>query len=226
MEVQRDPYAILHVGREATDQEIRAAYRKLMLQQPITTTRLMELRAAYELLMDATRRAAYDEEHTTLPDAGEAEGEAFLPPYALDPAFGGRVRRPMDLMGSVMKASHLLYGVPEPPPREGNAPLISPADVASGEVDVQLMLGPREAREGGEVVVMLPVQTTCALCRGEPAPEAYCAGCENTGKYTHEQPMKVLIPPGVKDGTVSTLVLDVAGLQGLVLRLTVHVQDA
>ncbi len=71
-----DPYTILGVARDATEEQIRRAYRTLMRQNhpdtrppggpthgPASNTTLEQAIAAYAILGDPARRAAYD--HST-----------------------------------------------------------------------------------------------------------------------------------------------------------------
>jgi len=64
----RDPYELLDVGRDASDQEIKKAFRQLARElhpdvnahDPQSEEKLKELADAYEILSDAERRATYD----------------------------------------------------------------------------------------------------------------------------------------------------------------------
>jgi curved DNA-binding protein CbpA len=64
----RDYYAILGLGPEATEDEIRRTYRRLALQchpdrnpgDPRAEERFKEISEAYAVLIDATKRGAYD----------------------------------------------------------------------------------------------------------------------------------------------------------------------
>src|SRR5262245_43166846 len=65
---KRDYYEVLGVGREADDQSIKGAYRKLALQyhpdrnpdNPAAEEKFKEASEAYSVLSDAQKRAAYD----------------------------------------------------------------------------------------------------------------------------------------------------------------------
>jgi DnaJ-class molecular chaperone len=62
-------YGLLGVGRAATDEEIRGAFRKLAMTchpdlcggDQRAARHFKEVRSAYEILRDAKRRARYDE---------------------------------------------------------------------------------------------------------------------------------------------------------------------
>lgn len=78
----RDYYAVMGVSRDATQEEIKRAYRKLarkyhpdVSKEPDAEARFKELGEAYEVLGDPEKRAAYDE----LGSQWKA-GEEFRPP--------------------------------------------------------------------------------------------------------------------------------------------------
>jgi curved DNA-binding protein CbpA len=67
MDMALDPYKTLQVDAEADPEVIRAAYRRLALkyhpdggETPERSRRMAELNAAWEILRDPPRRAAYD----------------------------------------------------------------------------------------------------------------------------------------------------------------------
>src|SRR5436190_13030337 len=65
---KRDYYEVLGIGRNASDEEVKRAYRKLAVKfhpdknpdDPHAEEQFKELGEAYDVLMDADKRAAYD----------------------------------------------------------------------------------------------------------------------------------------------------------------------
>ena len=83
------PYRMLRVPPEASDQQIRRAYRKLAHdlhpdtnpQDPEAARRFQEITEAYELLSNAKRRARYDRQRQSSGSSAiPADGEAAAAP--------------------------------------------------------------------------------------------------------------------------------------------------
>ncbi len=86
-----DPYDILGVGRDASEQEIKSAYRKLAKQlhpdrnkdNPNAAEKFSDITKAYDMLSDKTQRARYDrgeidlEGNPTNPFGGMGGGGGF-----------------------------------------------------------------------------------------------------------------------------------------------------
>jgi curved DNA-binding protein len=85
----KDYYAVMGVARDATQDEIKRAYRKLarkyhpdVSKEPDAEGRFKELGEAYEVLKDPEKRAAYDQL-----GRGFRAGEEFHPPPGWDAGF-------------------------------------------------------------------------------------------------------------------------------------------
>src|ERR1700744_1028172 len=89
---KRDYYEILEVTREETTDGIKKSYRKLAVKyhpdknpgDHEAEERFKELGAAYDVLMDADKRAAYDRYgHAALAQGGGGGGAGFHDPFDL-----------------------------------------------------------------------------------------------------------------------------------------------
>src|SRR4029079_19802314 len=66
---QRDYYEVLGVNRDATEEDLKKAYRRLAMKwhpdrnpdNPKSEDKFKEEKEAYEVLADASKRAAYDQ---------------------------------------------------------------------------------------------------------------------------------------------------------------------
>src|SRR6202171_4380292 len=96
---KRDYYEVLGVGRNASDEEIKRAYRKLAVkfhpdknpEDPQAEEKFKELGEAYDVLMDADKRAAYDRfGHAAFAQGGGFGRGGFHDPFDIfREVFGG-----------------------------------------------------------------------------------------------------------------------------------------
>src|SRR4030095_9881786 len=99
---KRDYYEVLGVGRTASDEEIKRAYRKLAVKfhpdknpdDPHAEEKFKELGEAYDVLMDPDKRAAYDRfGHAAFAQGGAGfGGGGFHDPFQMfREGFGGGI---------------------------------------------------------------------------------------------------------------------------------------
>ncbi len=93
---KRDYYEVLGVGRDAGEQDIKGAYRKLALQHhpdrnpddPDAEEKFKEASEAYSVLSDAQKRAAYDRYgHAGLQGGGGAPAVSTPTPSPISATF-------------------------------------------------------------------------------------------------------------------------------------------
>src|SRR6202045_3304181 len=95
---KRDYYEVLGIGRNTSDVEIKRAYRKLAVkfhpdknpEDPQAEEKFKELGEAYDVLMDADKRAAYDRfGHTAFAQGSTFRGGFHDPFDIFREVFGG-----------------------------------------------------------------------------------------------------------------------------------------
>jgi molecular chaperone DnaJ len=179
---KRDYYEVLGVDRQASDQQIKSAYRKLALKHhpdrnPGDTKAeesFKEAAEAYAVLADAQKRSLYDRfGHAGVSNAAGA-GAGFDPTIFADfsdifaglgDAFGfgdifGRQRR----RGGPQRGADLRY-------------------------DLEITFD--ESAKGAETTIQIPREETCETCSGSgasPGTKAEtCSQCRGTGQLRYQQ---------------------------------------
>jgi molecular chaperone DnaJ len=175
---KQDYYATLGVGREASADELKKAYRKLAMQfhpdrnpgDAAAEARFKEVNEAYDVLKDDQKRAAYDRFGHAAFEAGGGGGGGF------DPTGGAGLGDIFDQMfGDFMGRGRGNRG-----PRGG-------ADVkAAVEIDLP------EAFAGAKVQVRVPSRVPCETCAGTGSETKQqgsdtCTTCGGAGKVRAQQ---------------------------------------
>jgi molecular chaperone DnaJ len=179
---KRDYYEILGVERQASDQQIKSAYRKLALKyhpdrnpgDKEAEERFKEAAEAYAVLADAQKRSMYDRfGHAGVSSAAGGAG-GFDPTIFADfsdifaglgdvfgfgDIFGGRRRR-----GGPQRGADLRY-------------------------DLEITF--EESATGAETTIQIPREEACETCKGNGAapgtsPET-CNQCRGTGQLRYQQ---------------------------------------
>src|SRR5205809_7460705 len=99
MTQKRDYYEVLTVTRDASEEEVKRAYRKLAVKfhpdknpnDPHAEEKFKELGEAYDVLIDADKRAAYDRfRHSAFAQGTAGRGGGFHDPFDIfREVFGG-----------------------------------------------------------------------------------------------------------------------------------------
>ncbi|MBI2852533.1 MAG: molecular chaperone DnaJ [Chloroflexi bacterium] len=173
MPTKRDYYDVLGVSREATDDEIKTAFRKLAFKyhpdhnrEPEAEQKFKELNEAYEVLSDRDKRSAYDRF-----GRGGAEDIFRQQPFGAD-AFGG--------IGDIFD---VFFG--------GAATAARQAPQRGRDLSHDIALTLYEAASGVEKEISVLRTEYCSLCHGTAsAPGSQptrCPGCGGTGQVRHVQ---------------------------------------
>ena len=221
-----DFYDILGVSRDAGEDELKKAYRKLAMKyhpdrnqdDAGAETKFKEVNEAYDVLRDDQKRAAYDQ-------FGHAAFEGGHPGAGGAGGFGGGFADIFDEMfGDFMGT------------RRGGA-----SSARGGDLRYNMNVSLEEAFRGRETRIRVPASVTCDDCNGSGAAkgshpvtcqtcqghgkvrsqqgfftiERTCVSCRGTGKVIEkpcgkcsgagrvrkEKTLSVNIPAGVEDGT-------------------------
>lgn len=175
---KRDYYEVLGIGKTASDEEVKKAYRKLAVKyhpdknpgDKAAEEKFKELGEAYEALSDAQKRAAYDQ-------YGHA---AFDPRARAGAAGGGRFHDPFEIFREVFGGGSIfddLFGGDRSDPT-------GPQRGADLRYDLEISF--EEAALGCEKEVSLKKLDVCETCRGTGAETGSstktCATCGGRGQ--------------------------------------------
>lgn len=221
----RDPYVVLGVSRDAGEQEVKKAFRRLARElhpdvnahDPDAEEKFKQAAEAYEILSDPERRATYDR-------------------YGHDGLRSGGFAPNFDAFGSVGDLFNAFFG--------GGAFGARPGEALGGDVAVGVDISLQEAFAGRTVDIRFEAIDRCEHCHGNGAepgtpiercdrcggagqlqsamrtpfgqmlrtvvcdacygagrlPRTPCASCAGRGRVQVERSEQVAIPAGIADG--------------------------
>jgi DnaJ-class molecular chaperone len=221
----KDYYQVLGVSKNATEKEIKAAYRKLARKwhpdanpndKEAAEEKFKEIQEAYEVLGDPEKRKKYDalgRDWKRASDQAEQQ-QAHRTTFGSDFAGDGFSDFFETFFSGAGRRSTTFTDVP----RRGQ-------DI-EGSIEVSL----RDAYVGGTKTVSLELDDVCPTCGGTGVVQRrICPTCHGTGRVTTTKTLEVRIPRGVRDGQRLRLVGQGGrGIHGGPpgdLYLTVHVQE-
>jgi len=171
---KRDYYEVLGIARNASEEEIKRAYRKLAVKvhpdknpdDPHAEEKFKELGEAYDVLMDLDKRAAYDR----FGHAAFAQGHT---------GFGGGFHDPFDIFREVFGQGGFGGGIFETF-FGGNAQAEDRQHGSDLRYDMQIKL--EEAAFGAEKEIEIEKLDTCDKCHGSGAePSSRTVSCPTCG---------------------------------------------
>ena len=224
MATERDLYAVLGVGRDATDAEIKRAFRRLAQQwhpdvnrDSGADLRFKEINEAYQVLSDPQRRQAYDM-FGTVGDGGDGGG--FAGGFGnfgdiFDAFFGGTqagTRRGHPLAGSDLRydlritLEEAVRGVD----KEIEFPILGRCETCSGSgskpgsdpIVCDQCGGRGEIRSTRRTMLGQMVNVSaCPRCQGEgKIITEPCETCHGDGRTERRRSLRVTIPAGIDEG--------------------------
>jgi molecular chaperone DnaJ len=225
-----DYYEVLGVAREANEQELKTAYRKLAMQfhpdrnpdNPAAEEKFKEASEAYGVLSDAQKRAAYDRYgHAGLNGAGGADGNPFVNAQDIGDIFGdlfgemfnmgggGGRRASRAQRGRDVRYDHTIAFE--------EAVFGKETEIVNRRMEVcgdcrgsgtSTGRGPTtcpQCQGRGQVRYQqgfFSIARTCTTCSGTGSIIADpCSTCRGEARVQREHTIKVNIPAGVEDGT-------------------------
>jgi len=227
---KRDYYEVLGVARDASDADLKAAFRKLAMQHhpdrnpgdDESEHKFKELNEAYDVLKDGDKRAAYDRfGHAAFEQGGMGGGQGFGADFAhtfsdiFEDLFGmGGGRRGGGRGQGRERGSDLRYNMEitleeafEGKTAQIRIPTSVTCEVCSGS-GAKAGTKPKQcATCGGAGKIrhaqgFFTLERTCPACQGRgQVIESPCPTCSGSGRVTRARTLSVNIPPGVEDGT-------------------------
>ena len=182
---KRDYYTVLGLNRDAAEEDIKKAYRKLAMkfhpdrntEDKHTEDKFKEAKEAYEVLSDGRKRAAYDQFGHAGVDPSAGFGAAGARGFGGAEGFGGFADAFGDIFGEI-------FGQQGRGSR-GNGVF------RGSDLRYNLDLSLEEAARGAEVKIRIPTMETCETCHGsgaKPGTEPKtCPTCHGRGEVRVSQ---------------------------------------
>ena len=213
---KRDYYEVLGVSKDASEAEIKSAYRKkakechpdLHPNDKNAEERFKELNEANEVLSDPEKRKRYDQFGFDGPQMGGGSGGAGGFDFSGFGGMGGSARRAGPVQGNDLQHrititfEEAAFGCEKSVDffrhencdacggtgaKPGTQPQTCPTCKGSGQV-----------RTGGGFMVTV---RTCPTCHGEgKIIKDRCQTCGGTGRVRRKRSLKLRIPAGIQDG--------------------------
>ncbi|MBA4181725.1 MAG: molecular chaperone DnaJ [Anaerolinea sp.] len=195
-------YDALGVARNATDKEIRSAYRKLARKHHpdvnpndrAAEARFKEVNAAYEVLSDPEKRRKYDKYGDRWEMADQLEEHQRQSAGSWARSGGPQVNA--EQMGDFGSIFDSIFR------RERGGPRGQPANRRGQDIETPVDISLDEAFHGTTRTLTLQTSEVCRVCGGTgEVAGAICHNCEGIGQLIKPRRLEVKVPAGVKTGS-------------------------
>ncbi len=197
----KDYYGILGVNRDASDKQIKQAYRRLARKyhpdvnpgDKSAEATFKQINEAYEVLSDAEKRRKYDQfgDQWQYADQFARAGGRQAPSWGYGQGRGDEFHFGGDDLGSLFGE---LFG------RGTRSRRARPRRGRDIEHPVEITL--EEAYQGATRTIALQTEEPCSTCKGTgKIQNVPCSVCRGSGVVASVKRLEVKIPPGVKDGS-------------------------
>ncbi|HJQ43713.1 MAG TPA: molecular chaperone DnaJ [Jatrophihabitantaceae bacterium] len=188
--IEKDYYAALGVAKDASQGDIKKAYRKLARDlhpdknpnNAAAEARFKEVSEAYDVLSDEAKRREYDEARSLFAGGGFRPGGGFSgggTPFDMSDIFGGGGANLGDLFGGLFGGGGM-----GAPPRSGGP-------MRGRDLEAEISLGFDEAVHGATLPLQLSGPATCKTCHGNGARPGTsprrCPTCNGAGVVMNNQ---------------------------------------
>jgi curved DNA-binding protein len=195
-------YEILGVNRQATEADIKTAYRKAARnyhpdlhaknEKAAAEEKFKEINEAYAVLGDAEKRAQYDR-------IGEkaGSGQEWQPAPDMG-AYGRRAGYEANVNGFSDFFESLFGGMAS---NEARGSFRKTRNTRGQDLESEIALTLEEAYHGGQKTLQFAFRSLCPVCAGTGvAGQNICSNCTGTGEKMIEKTLDVKIPAFIRDG--------------------------
>jgi len=221
---KRDYYQVLNVQKNASEEELKKAYRRLAMKyhpdrnpdNKQAEENFKEVKEAYEILSDPQKRAAYDQfGHAGIDDTMGGAGFGGFGGFGdigdiFESVFGGGARggsqgvyRGNDLRYDLSLSLEEVAGGTEVKIRVPTQAACDTCHGSGAKPGSSPKICPRCGGHGQVRITrgFFSVQQTCPSCRGTgKIIQAPCPRCHGGGRIQEHKTLSVKVPPGVDSG--------------------------
>jgi DnaJ-class molecular chaperone len=213
-------FAILGISSNATADEIKSAYRRLVKEfhpdhYEGGSDTFQDIQEAYSVLGNTRRRRDYEQKISIKPPKRPLRRTMHPKPEPLIPEEG-----PID-MGEISPVRSFQSFTPSFDEVfewlwKNFSDLDQPKSAKVQNLTLEVTLSSEQARRGGSARIMVPAHGICPTCSGYGGVGPYaCSRCAGEGSISGEVPVSVAFPPGLTRDHAVMIPLDKFGIRNL-----------